>query len=118
MLSRPDPQKHGEVVARSPFSLARREFLVAMTNPKAVLLFTAFVPQFIAPADAASFTVQLIVLGTIYVAVEFVAAMAWAFAGSSIRTLRPSAKRMTTINRASGFMMLGAAGVLASTSRA
>lgn len=118
MLSRPEPQKRGEVIARTSYALARREFLVAMTNPKAVLLFTAFVPQFIVPADEASFTVQLIALGTLYVAVEFVAAMGWAFAGSSIRTLRPTAKRLKTINRASGFMMLGAAGVLATTRRA
>jgi threonine/homoserine/homoserine lactone efflux protein len=118
VLSRPEPQKHGQIIARSSYALARREFLVAMTNPKAVLLFTAFVPQFIVPADAGSFTVQLIVFGTIYVAVEFVAAMGWAFAGSSIRALRPSAKRLTAINRVSGFMMLGAAGVLATTRRA
>ncbi|MEO9341004.1 LysE family translocator [Mesorhizobium sp. SB112] len=49
--------------AQGAYALARREFLVAMTNPKAVLLFTAFVPQFITRGGESSFTVQLILLG-------------------------------------------------------
>lgn len=89
-----------------------------MTNPKAVLLFTAFVPQFITRAGDSSFTVQLIVLGAIYIAVEFMAAMGWALAGSIICSLQPSAKRMLLLNRMAGALMLGAAGLLATTRRA
>lgn len=33
-------------------ALARQEFLVAAGNPKAILIFTAFLPQFIDPAQA------------------------------------------------------------------
>ncbi|MCM2473919.1 LysE family translocator [Rhizobium sp. CG5] len=108
----------GTRAAQGPYALARREFLVAMTNPKAVLLFTAFVPQFITRGGEDSFTVQLVVLGAIYIAVEFVAAMGWALAGSIIRSLQPSAKRMLLLNRITGALMLGAAGVLAFTRRA
>lgn len=100
------------------YALARREFVVAMTNPKAVLLFTAFVPQFIVPAAGSSFTIQLIFLGAIYIAVEFVAAMGWALTGSIIRSLQPSAKRLLLLNRMTGAMMLGAAGMLATIRRA
>ncbi|MCY1668870.1 LysE family translocator [Rhizobium sp. SL86] len=104
--------------AQRTYDLARREFLVAMTNPKAVLLFTAFVPQFITRGGESSFTVQLIVLGAIYIALEFIAAMGWALAGSIIRSLQPSAKRMLLLNRMTGALMLGAAGMLAFTRRA
>lgn len=99
-------------------SLARREFVVAMTNPKAVLLFTAFVPQFIVADSGNSFTIQLVVLGAVYIAVEAIAAAGWALAGSIIRSLQPSARRLLLLNRATGAMMLGAAGMLAATRRA
>jgi threonine/homoserine/homoserine lactone efflux protein len=75
------------------YSLARREFVTAMTNPKAVLLFTAFVPQFIVSDDGASFTAQFVVFSAIYVAVEYVAAIGWALAGSIIRSLHPSERK-------------------------
>src|SRR3954452_12874585 len=56
--------------------LATREFWVGLTNPKAMLLFTAFLPQFADPARA--LTGQLITLGAIYLAVEFAAASGYA----------------------------------------
>lgn len=98
-------------------SLARQEFIVAMTNPKAVLLFTAFVPQFV-ELGGSSFTVQLIILGVIYGAIEFIAAMGWALTGSIIRSLKPSAKRLALMNQFTGVLMLGAAGMLATSRRA
>ncbi|RWR29287.1 LysE family translocator [Sinirhodobacter populi] len=118
MIGRDQGAAGGTSVAQGACALARREFLVAMTNPKAVLLFTAFVPQFITRGGESSFTVQLVVLGALYIAVEFVAAMGWALAGSIIRSLQPSAKRMLLLNRMTGALMLGAAGMLATTRRA
>jgi threonine/homoserine/homoserine lactone efflux protein len=34
-----------EVAGLSPWRLARQEFLVAATNPKALILFTVFLPR-------------------------------------------------------------------------
>ncbi|MBR0554624.1 LysE family translocator [Ciceribacter sp. L1K23] len=112
------PPVEASVETRSAYALARREFLVAMTNPKAVLLFTAFVPQFVSPGGGGSVTTQLVVLGAIYIAVEFFAAIGWILAGSAIHALRPSARRMLLVNRTTGAFMLGAAGMLAFTRRA
>ncbi|AZE72986.1 hypothetical protein C4K00_2757 [Pseudomonas synxantha] len=95
------------------YSLARREFMTAMTNPKAILLFTAFVPQFIVSGAGDSFTAQFVVLSAIYIAVEFIAAIGWALAGSIIRSLHPSKRRLSIINRITGAMMLCAAALLA-----
>lgn len=120
MTAQPDREDgvSGLVRKSRAYALARREFVVAMTNPKAVLLFTAFVPQFIVAGAGASFTVQLVVLGTLYIAVEFAAATGWALAGSIIGSMRPSARRLLLLNRMTGAMMLGAAGMLAGTRRA
>lgn len=102
---------------RNAFTLARREFVVAMTNPKAVLLFTAFVPQFVIPTDEASFTQQFSLLATLYILVEFFAATGWALAGSLVRAMRPSARRVCLMNRMTGALMVTSAGVLALTKR-
>ncbi|MEO3434290.1 LysE family translocator [Inquilinus sp. CAU 1745] len=120
MIGRDNTQEGTTGVAHigSVSALARREFIVAMTNPKAVLLFTAFVPQFIASDAGSSFTFQLVVLGAIYIAVEFAAAMGWALAGSIIRSMHPSGRRLLLLNRVTGAMMLGAAGLLATARRA
>ena len=92
-------------------SLAKEEFIVAMTNPKAVLLFTAFLPQFVSP-DHPSFG-QLLTLGGIYIAVEFLTACMYAASGSIFRISRPSRSRSRAVNKIGGAMMLGVAIVLA-----
>lgn len=108
----------GGVAAVSGLALAKREFIVAMSNPKAVLLFTAFVPQFIASGSGASFAVQLITLGALYIVIEFLAAVVWAIAGAFVRSLKPSAKKMILMNRITGSLMIGAAAMLASARKA
>ncbi|WP_119166183.1 LysE family translocator [Algihabitans albus] len=97
------------------WNLARKEFLVAMTNPKAILLFTAFLPQFVVPEAPAS--TQLLWLGALYIPVEFCAACLYATAGSSVRRLRLTAARLRLLNRVAGGMMLAAAALLASSRR-
>ena len=92
-------------------SLAKEEFIVAMTNPKAVLLFTAFLPQFVSP-DHPWFW-QLLALGGIYIAVEFLTACIYAASGSIFRISRPSRSRSRVVNKVGGAMMLGCAIVLA-----
>jgi threonine/homoserine/homoserine lactone efflux protein len=103
-------QEEADVLA-----LARREFVVALTNPKAALLFTAFLPQFVTPGTP--FAPQLALLGALYVATEFVAACGYALAGASIRRVEITPARAVAINRTTGGMMLGAAAFLATTRR-
>lgn len=105
-----------ESEAAGVLSLARREFTVALTNPKAMLLFTAFLPQFIRVDQP--FVPQLAALGAIYIATEFIAACGYALAGSLVRKVEITPARAVAINRTTGGMMLGAAALLASTKRA
>ena len=104
-----------ELPDTSPWSMARREFLVAVTNPKAMLLFTAFLPQFSNPDEP--FVPQLVTLGALYIVVEFVAASGYAAIGAMVRRVEITPKRAVAINRTTGGMMLGAAALLATTKR-
>lgn len=116
-----DREAHQQDSVNFPVSglqLAKREFIVAISNPKAVLLFTAFVPQFIEASNRSSFTAQLVVLGLIYTVIEFFAAIVWAVSGAAIRSLKPSAGKLILMNKVTGALMLGAAAMLATTKRA
>ncbi len=102
-------------VGRRRRALARQELLVAAANPKALLLFTAFVPQFVEPAEAAA--PQLLVLGGLYIAIEFVAACGWAVAGSGIGSAGLSARARRRLEQVAGGVFVGLAGWLATAQR-
>ena len=87
--------------------LIRREFFVAILNPKALLIFTAFLPQFV--VGTVLVVKQLFELATAYVLVELTAASSYAFIGSRIGSAKigPAVGRL--INRLTAVMMFGAA---------
>jgi threonine/homoserine/homoserine lactone efflux protein len=96
-------------------ALARQEFLVAAANPKALLLFTAFVPQFVDPAQPAA--AQLLVLGALYVAIEFVAACGWATAGGRIASTGLSAAARRRLEESAGVVFIAMAAWLATAQK-
>jgi len=53
-----------------PLLLFRQGFLVAVSNPKALIFFAAFLPQFMVPG--ASFAAQLLIFGGTFVIVEII----------------------------------------------
>lgn len=93
-------------------SMVRREFLVAITNPKAVLIFTAFVPQFVDPARG-PVPAQLAVLGGLYLVAEAAAGSLWIAAGALVGASRMSRRAQRRIDRGTGGVLVGLAGVLA-----
>lgn len=95
--------------------LARREFFTVAANPKALLLFTAFLPQFIDPAGSVSG--QLVVLGPIYIALELMAATVWALFGHRLHLAELGARARRRLDRAVGAIFLGLAGLLATAKR-
>ncbi|PJX14610.1 lysine transporter LysE [Halomonas sp. 141] len=74
--------------------LARQEFLLAAGNPKAILIFTAFLPQFVDPAGAVG--LQFLILGALFLMLEWVAIAGYAFFGKALRHgfSRPSMRRL------------------------
>lgn len=105
-----------ELEAPDVSTLMRREFLTLMGNPKAYLLLTAFLPQFV--NDGAPLIPQLLALGALYLLVEGVAALLWVSAGTLIGAHALTPMRRRIINRTSASLMGIAAVLLARTERA
>lgn len=79
-------------------------FVVLMSNPKALVLFGAFFPQFIDPAGG--YISQVILLGVTAMAVAFVFDSAYAvLAGRAGAVL--SKKRVQLVSRLSGLCLIG-----------
>lgn len=97
-------------------ALARQEFLVAVGNPKAILIFTAFLPQFVDPAQPV--TPQFALLGLLFLVLEWIAIAAYAYMGLHMRRwfARPQGKRM--FNRCCAGLLSAAATVLLMARRA
>lgn len=93
---------------QSLLALAKQEFLVAAGNPKAILIFTAFLPQFIDPNQAAAS--QFAVLGGLFLVLEWLAIAAYACLGSHLRRWFAAPKRRQVFNRVCG-ALLGTAGL-------
>jgi homoserine/homoserine lactone efflux protein len=96
-----------------PLRMFNQGLLVAVSNPKGLIFFAAFLPQFMVPG--ASFAVQLAVFGGTFVAVEIayellLALMAQRIAGWLARHGR-------WFNRAAGATFVGIGGALATASR-
>ena len=88
------------------WQLARQEFLVASGNPKAILIFTAFLPQFVDPAGAVG--KQFFVLGVLFLLLELVALAAYAWMGARMQKwfAQPRGKRI--FNRSCAGLLAGA----------
>lgn len=108
----------GAVASGAPVkvrSLIAQEFLLGITNPKAIILFAAIFPQFIDPAQPAAR--QFFVLGSIYLASEFVATTVYATGGRQIRRFIRSSRGVVRLNKATGGFFMGAGGLLLATNR-
>ena len=87
-------------------TLLSREFWTAATNPKAMLVFTAFFAPFVDPARPAAG--QILVLGAVALALEGVAVAIYAFAGSHIGRFGRSARALRLVDRISGGALVAA----------
>ena len=96
-------------------ALVAQEFLLGITNPKAIILFAAVFPQFIDPAQPAAR--QFLVLGSIYLLGEFVSTAVYASCGRQIRRVVRSQRAVVRLNRATGGFFMGAGGLLLAANR-
>ena len=93
--------------AVSTWALARQEFWVAAGNPKAILIFTAFLPQFVDPALPAA--PQFVTLGALFLLLEGVAIAAYALMGLHMRRWLAQARGQRLFNRGCAVLLTGAA---------
>ncbi|WP_462402691.1 LysE family translocator [Pseudomonas sp. Marseille-QA0332] len=90
--------------------LARQEFLVAAGNPKAILIFTAFLPQFVSVGSITPVGEQFLWLGAWFLLLEWLAIALYAALGAYLQRwfARPRPRRL--FNRLSA-TLLGCAGL-------
>jgi threonine/homoserine/homoserine lactone efflux protein len=99
----------------TPAALFRRSFLVAVTNPKGYLFFSAFLPQFVAP-DTPQIP-QYVALALLFAAIDLGVMATYAAIGArAVRLLK--ARGALWLDRICGGALLMLAGSLAAWRRA
>ncbi|MBK5001461.1 LysE family translocator [Pseudomonas sp. S31] len=95
---------------RGGWRLARQEFWVAAGNPKAVLIFTAFLPQFVSVDSSTPVSEQFLCLGVLFLLLEWAAIAIYAGLGAYLQRWfeQPAPRRL--FNRVSA-SLLGCAGL-------
>ena len=95
-------------------SIFLKSFLVAVTNPKGYLFFSAFLPQFIDPTEAQ--LPQYVILAVVFAGIDFIVIVGYALLGShAVRWLK---SRVFWLDRMCGGALLALAGSLAFYRRA
>jgi len=94
-----------------------RGVVMNLTNPKVVIFFLAFLPQFVSP-ERGHVAVQLMVLGFVFIlaALLVFGSIAW-FSGAFGRVLMRSARAQRAVNWFAGSVFLALAGKLALSQR-
>lgn len=102
--------------AVAPGRMAFHAFAVTALNPKGIVFFVAFVPQFIDPA--LPFLSQVVVLEATFVTLAMINVLIYALLASAARnTIRkPSVQR--AVNRTGGSLLIGAGAFTAAMQRA
>lgn len=88
-------------------------FVVAASNPKALIFFAAFLPQFMVPQ--AGFWTQFVVLGGTFAVVEFIYELI--LAGMAQRIAPWLSRYGRWFNRVTGSMFVGIGGIMATATR-
>lgn len=83
---------------RTLFQLSKQEFYLAAGNPKAILIFTAFLPQFINPSQSVAY--QFMVLGFAFIILELLAIVVYALFGLYLSKWFAQPKMRQLFNRA------------------
>jgi threonine/homoserine/homoserine lactone efflux protein len=97
--------------------MLREGFVVGITNPKAVILLTAVLPQFV-DRSAGHVQLQFLLLGAISLVVGLVSDAAWAIVSGTARVwLARSPRRLELIGGAGGLVLIGLGVRLAATGR-
>ena len=90
--------------------MARSEALVAFTNPKLILIFYAFFPQFIDPLEPV--VPQVAIMGGTFLLIEIAAIGLYAFGGRWLQTQLEDGERSKWLSRFTAAALTAAAGLI------
>jgi threonine/homoserine/homoserine lactone efflux protein len=99
----------------TPWGSVRTGLVVGATNPKTIVFFGAFLPQFVEPSAPAG--PQLLLLGAVFAVLAIASDSVWVVAASRARdwfARRP--ERLDRLGAGGGVMMIGLGATLATTS--
>lgn len=114
ILTRPvpvDQDAAAPVIAESRWSMMRRGFWVNLLNPKAIVFFLAFIPQFIR-LDEQPLPQYVALIGTVIVVDVFVMWGFFAAAARPFRRLTRTERGQRTLNSIFGALFIGVAALL------
>lgn len=104
--------------APSRWRIARDGFVVGLTNPKSMVFFAAVLPEFV-DRSLGHTSLQLLVLGLVWVGIALISDSAWALAAGTARAwLARRPRQLERAQGASAVVMVGLGVGLAVTSRA
>jgi threonine/homoserine/homoserine lactone efflux protein len=107
----------GEITPKPTRRIIREGFVVGVTNPKGLIIFTAILPQFIDRSQGHA-TLQLLTLGAICIGLAMLSDGAWALGSGSARAwLGRSPRRLERLSATGGVMLVGLGVGLAATGR-
>jgi threonine/homoserine/homoserine lactone efflux protein len=107
----------GSTEARGDRHAAGEGFIVGVTNPKALILFGAVLPQFVDRA-AGHVPVQMLLLSLVSIAIGLVSDSTWGVAASFVRSwFARSDRRFELVGGAGGLAMIGVGLTVAVTGR-
>ncbi|MBW8003746.1 MAG: LysE family translocator, partial [Planctomycetes bacterium] len=98
-----------EANGRSPWAMLGHSFAVTALNPKGIVFFVAFLPQFVSAQRPV--LPQLLILGGTFLVLAFLNAAGYALMAGSVRTLLRRPRTLRNVQRAGGSLLVGA-GVL------
>ena len=103
--------------ARSDRRALREGFVVGVTNPKALILFGAVLPQFVNRA-AGDVPVQMLLLSLVSIGIGLMSDTSWGLAASQLRAwFARSPRRFAIVGGAGGLAMIGVGVSVAVTGR-
>jgi threonine/homoserine/homoserine lactone efflux protein len=99
----------------SAYAMVGHAWLVTVLNPKSIVFFVAFLPQFVDPAS--DFWTQMLILETTFVVMAFANALGYGLVASRSRAFVNSPRAIGMFNRTGGGILVGA-GVLTAAASA
>lgn len=111
------PRPEGEPAEdrpRTALPMAAHAFVVTALNPKGILFFIAFLPQFVSPG--APIAPQLVLLGATFVVLAIVNTALYALLAGSVRDAVRRPGVMRAVHRLGGSVLIGA-GIMTATLR-
>jgi len=92
------------------WAMVKAEALIASTNPKLILIFTAFFPQFIQPTEPVA--PQVAVMGGTFILIEIAAIVAYASGGKGLQRMLSKDDNAKWLARFTALALAAAAGLI------